>query len=115
VSAVTLGELISSLQDHPEICGLEEVMLDNINNTPANALDSRVQDKQRILLIYSEKATAKSMPLHAFIKSLKTTIGVYGLTLDNLVFADDSISLPKPVATNMRVENGIVYLRYVES
>ena len=113
--AVTIGELISSLQDHPEICGLEEVKLDNLKNTAANALDSRVQDKQRILLIYSDRTGEFSMPVHRFVNSLKKSIGVYGLTLNDPVFADDIISLPKPVPTNMRVVNGIVYLRYVES
>lgn len=112
--AVTIGELIDSLQNHPDLCGLEEVMLDNIKNTPANALDSRVQDKKRILLIYSEIAAAKTMPVHAFVKSLRKTVGVYGLTLNDTVFADDIISLPKPVPTNLKVVDGIVYLHFVE-
>lgn len=89
-------------------------MLDNIKNSPANALDSRVQDKQRILLIYGESSGEQTMPVHRFIASLKKTIGIYGLTLADQVFADDVVSLPKPIPTNMRVVNGVVYLRFVE-
>jgi hypothetical protein len=111
---VNIGDLIRTLENHPDICGLEEVLLDNLMNQPANVFDSRVQDRRPILLVYHEPSSEKSMPVHKFVAGLKRTVGVYKLTLDSPMFVDDIISLPKPIPVSVDVGNGVVYLRFVE-
>jgi hypothetical protein len=111
----TISELIQWIERNPDICGLEEVLMDNLMPKPANCLDNRFQDRKVSLLIYHDPAVVNSMPAHRFVKSLKMTTGIYGLTPGDSVFIDDIMSLPKPITLNPCLINGVIYLRYVES
>lgn len=111
---VSIGDLIKGLKDLPDICGLEKVLVDNIHHKPANYFDSRVQDRQKIMLVYHDEHGEDALPVHEFIDILTFLVSNHKLTMDCPIFVDEIISLPKPIPINITSMNGAVYLRFVE-
>ena len=110
----TVKEVITALQADPEICGLEQIVIDNVWSQPANVLDLRNENNHCMMLISNNAHDTDQMDVITFIALISYTVKVMGRTMEVQVFADDIINYPRPQKIDPKIVDGVVYLRFVE-